>query len=101
MLNGDATADHLVVCAPCRDQVAEFIRLFAHAAEYQPPSVVAWKAAHVKGKGPNPASACPGCGGRKKPEYDTCFACSGMELCDSCGENYYQSGQYTECYACA
>ena len=40
------------------------------------------------------------CGRPKQPQYPTCFQCSGLKLCDECGENYH-SVEYETCYECS
>ena len=48
---------------------------------------------------PPPENSCPGCGGWKKAQYPTCFKCSGLVLCEECGENHH-SEEYETCYEC-
>ena len=45
------------------------------------------------------ANRCRECGRWKRPQYETCFDCSGMALCSNCGQNYHDS-QYEVCYSC-
>ena len=45
------------------------------------------------------ANRCTQCGKWKRPQYETCFDCSGLVLCGNCGENYHDA-QYEVCYNC-
>ena len=41
------------------------------------------------------------CGRKKKPEYDTCFGCSPVELCPVCGVQYYNAQRFRSCWTCS
>ncbi len=40
------------------------------------------------------------CGRNKKPEYDTCFACSPIDLCPFCKTRYYNAETHSACKQC-
>ena len=50
--------------------------------------------------GPRGGAVCR-CGRRKKPEYDTCFACSPVELCPVCQTRYYNARSFSACTVCS
>lgn len=113
MTTTDEMAEHLAVCRTCRELDDLYQELFGQpeASPLPQGSMENWKTAEEerttgeksKGKkGPRAlpqANTCPACGGWKKAQYPTCFKCSGMMLCESCGENYH-SEEYDECYDC-
>ena len=114
-------ARHLEACGPCRRLHREWLELFRRDEDEPPGPAVAvrdrsgeWEEGrplNVTGKAPPdkpprggggeppPQHRCPGCGGWKPTHYATCFPCSGLVKCESCGENYHDS-QYDECYEC-
>ena len=49
----------------------------------------------------DPALECPECGGRKKAEYQVCYAChiEDLVLCVECEERYHRP-EYDQCYPC-
>ena len=74
-------------------QEPEWKRAPAHGTAARPPGV------NKRGRALAPQNTCPGCGHWKNAKYETCFGCSGMTLCASCGVNYH-SEEYDECYQC-
>ena len=109
----DETAEHLAACRTCRELDELCQELFGQPEAMPPPQgkIENWKKPEEEpatGEGSKgkksprplpPANTCPGCRGWKQEKYDTCFKCSGMVLCESCGENYH-SEEYDECYTC-
>lgn len=108
------TNSHLETCRPCRE-LDELWNQLIGAPETntdRPAPEPNWKEAPEPGTaaGPSgrgwkgrplpPENTCPECGKWKKPQYDTCFACSGMTLCNECGVNYH-SQEYEVCYQCS
>ena len=114
------SGNHLDVCATCRELHALWVRMFGddplphESADLPTADPSEWKEARGVGpvlggrekttktgrRGPpSPDHTCPDCGRWKKPEYETCFACSGMVLCESCEENYHHE-DYNRCYEC-
>ena len=112
----DTGKSHLEVCPACR----ELDRLWEELTEKQatqagPPrqadpqqqdtqgsGTMLGKRATARGRqrGELPeANRCPGCGGWKRPQYETCFRCSGQILCAVCGQKYHDD-QYDRCYEC-
>lgn len=50
--------------------------------------------------GRNGGTVCR-CGRKKKPEYDTCFNCSPVDLCPVCQTRYYNSQHFSACTVCS
>ena len=50
--------------------------------------------------GRNKTGKCQ-CGRTKKPEYDTCFACSPIDLCPVCKTRYYNTKTHSSCRRCS
>ena len=117
--SGDSR-DQLEVCAACRELDQLWNELLGDdplpSGSRDSPTAdpSGWKEARgigpilgeraTSGKGsrkgpPPPNNCCPDCGRWKKAEYETCFACSGMVLCEDCGENYHHE-EYDCCWEC-
>ena len=101
---------HLAECDACRRLDRDFLRTFGPDgsgpvnvtpdwAEAGPVNVLGKQPDLSRPKGRNPANVCQECGGWKGRQYPTCLNCSGMVLCDVCGEKWHPA-EYETCYDC-
>lgn len=110
---------HLEACPPCRELDRLWDQLFGDPSPEKPQAAEPeWKTAAEQSRGGRtgvagrpggragwgrplaPENTCPECGKWKNAKYATCFGCSGMVLCEECGERYH-SEEYDVCYECA